>query len=259
MPHGGRLQIQLKKVTLRETDDSHSNGRPDQQSLPAGEYLELSLEDTGCGMSKEVLSRIFEPFFTTRKFGSGMGLAASHGIIRSHGGDIRIRSEPKLGTSVKIYLPAAGNASAETLAEPASCPQLQGSESILVVDDEETVAAMIAKTLTRFGYRVTVHTSSTEALKAFQDSPEKWDLAVLDEIMPDLTGDRLAEQMSRIRPRFPIILCSGFSRIPSVEKMKEFGIRKFITKPILDDKLMREIRHLLDESKRDKPLSSVKA
>jgi CheY-like chemotaxis protein len=146
---------------------------------------------------------------------------------------------------MRVYLPTSQTA--EHYYRPEAKTELKGgSESILIVDDEEPLARMIGKTLTRLGYRVTVKTSSIEALELIRQSPDMFDLVVSDQTMPGMTGDRLAEEIRKIRPDIPIILCSGFSEILTPEREQAIKVSKLVRKPFMGDELEREIRRALD-------------
>jgi len=250
MPGGGKLTVELRDQTVSRADQKQLVEGLAGGELVPGRYVVLSVEDTGCGIPKAVLPRIFEPFFTTRKKGqgTGMGLAMVYGIVTHHHGAIHVYTEEGKGTTMRIYLPTSETA---PIQRPDPKPdKAGGDESILVVDDEEPLAKMVGKTLTRLGYRVTVKTSSTEALELIQKSPDQFDLVVSDQTMPGLTGDKLAEQIRKIRPDIPVILCSGFSEVLTPEREKEIRVDKLVRKPFVDDELEIEIRRLLDRRKR---------
>jgi len=250
MPMGGRLVVKLTAASVTEADCSKFGGSMTGERISPGRYSVLNVEDTGHGIKQEIMPRIFEPFFTTKKVGegSGMGLAVVHGIVKSHGGHIHVYSEENRGTSIKVYLPAT-----EFLGQPmpsGESPVRGGNESILIVDDEEPLAKIVGRSLRSLGYRTCIQTSSMNALQLFKCSPkEEYDLVIVDGIMPGLTGDRLAEEISRVRPGIPIILFTGFSSILSKEALSKAGIRSIISKPALDSALEREVRNLLDEVK----------
>jgi CheY-like chemotaxis protein len=246
MDHGGTMTIALHDLTVTE-EEGKQIAPAGRERLEAGRYVVLTVQDTGKGISKKDLPRIFEPFFTTKKFGGGMGLAVVFGIVKAHHGDITVYSEPGIGTAVKVYLPVA--LSAVDTAEPKTrAPAKGGTESILVVDDEEMLGRMLGRTLGRLGYRVTVKTSALEALEAVRASPRDFDLLVSDQTMPKMTGDQLAEEIHKIRGDFPIILCSGFSEILTPKRARELGIFKVVRKPFMNDDLEREIRSALDRA-----------
>jgi CheY-like chemotaxis protein len=189
--------------------------------------------------------------FTTKEAGegTGMGLSVVHGIVKSYGGDITVSSEPGKGTQIDIYLPMIKSTAEVPLETVSAEPIRGGDEHILLVDDEENIVRMVQSMLEHLGYRVTARTSSVEALEAFPTLPRKFDIIITDQTMPNITGEELAKELLRIRPDIPIILCTGFSEIISEEKAKSIGIREYIMKPILKNKMARAIRHVLDEEK----------
>ena len=210
-------------------------------------YLELSVKDSGHGIDHSVIKYIFEPYFTTKKQGegTGLGLAVVHGIVKGHGGEITVESQLDKGTTFRVYLPRVDE---DLLPEAETAVQFhKGKESILLVDDEKPMVDVIEAVLKKFGYQVTTRTSSIEALEAFRKNPEKFDLIISDQTMPNMTGAQLAQELLKIRATIPIVLCTGFSETINEEKAKEIGVRKFIMKPIVVNELSKVIRSILDE------------
>ena len=223
-------------------------------SLPEGDYLQLVVSDTGCGMDTSILERIFEPYFTTKEEGkgTGLGLAVTHGIVESHGGHIRVASATGLGTTFSIYLPLHKGLPAEALETLEKPEFLGGSERILVVDDEKEIVQLLEIFLAGYGYRITSLSDSTAAYAWFCANPREVDLVITDMSMPHLTGKELAMKMLALRPDLPIILCSGFSEVISEEDVKKFGIRAFFLKPFLDKVVVaRLVRQVLDSGRAD--------
>ena len=220
------------------------NAQPD---LPAGDYVRLTVSDTGCGMSPEVMSRIFEPYFTTKAEGegTGLGLAVVHGIVKSHQGTINVYSEPGKGTVFHVYLPQIERAANEQR-ELDEAPLPIGDERILFVDDEPILANLGKLMLETLGYAVVTRTSGVEALELFRDNPGSFDLVITDMTMPRMTGAELARELMRIRADIPIILCTGFSYSMSEEKAKAIGIREYAMKPLIRQDLARIVRKVLD-------------
>ena len=215
--------------------------------LAPGPYVRLTVSDTGHGMDRGVMERIFDPFFTTKEpgEGTGMGLAMVHGIVKSHGGAITVHNDPGEGTMFHVYLPRL-----ESPTEPEEAltaePAPRGKERILFVDDEEQLVRMGQRMLERLGYSVTARTSSVEALEAFRAQPEKFDLVITDQTMPNMTGVELARELMRIRPDIPVILITGFSEAVTLEKAGRMDIREYIMKPVLLRDLGKAIRRVLD-------------
>ena len=175
-----------------------------------------------------------------------MGLAVVHGIVKSHHGHITVYSEPGKGTSFHVYLPLTEQV-AVTLPDKPEPKKLQGKgEQILVVDDEEQIRRVIAKMLTKNGYRVATFADGVQALKEFQQNPELFDLVITDMTMPSMTGAELAQKIMTISPRTPVILCTGQSELINRERALAMGIRDYLNKPILMDTLLGRARQVLD-------------
>ena len=238
---GGELEVTLSEAALGPEDLPSDPGRP------PGRYLELSVRDTGPGIPAEILEHIFEPYFTTKQkgVGTGLGLSVVHGIVQRHGGLIRVESHPGSGARFRVYLPLlTGIQPVAPKAEPAPAP---GREHILVVDDEAVLTVVMKKTLEHLGYRVTVFNDAQEALDFFRSEPDAVQLVVTDMTMPKLTGDRLAEKILQIRPRLPLIICTGYSERLSDGRIKEIGARTLLMKPIELKTLAQRIREILDK------------
>jgi PAS domain S-box-containing protein len=239
---GGVLQLILEDVEVTEAMAQTLTG------LPVGEYVRLTVRDTGTGMSPEILERMFDPFFTTKPIGegSGMGLAVVHGIVTAHGGTICVDSRMGSGTKVEVYLPRAQAPAWDHLMDQGPIPV--GRETILFVDDEETIVRLGQELLTSLGYTVEVETRSPEALAKFKQDPHRFDLVITDQTMPSMTGEALSRELLRIRPDLPIILCTGFSHIMSAEKAKALGIQAYLMKPLAIRDLAPIVRHVLDKT-----------
>ncbi len=246
---GGELYVELKNI---EIDNPKAYANP---NLTKGKYVRLTVKDTGKGMDPVTLERVFEPYFTTKPVGegTGMGLSVVHGIITSLNGAILVKSTPETGTEFEIFLPhfdsSDGYGSMKNREMPLSP---NGSERILFVDDEETLADMGQKALERLGYSVTSRTSSVEALKAFKAQPDKFDIVITDQTMPNLTGMDLAKELITIRSDIPIILCTGFNLEATPERIKEIGIKELVQKPIVGTELGIIIRQILGSELRQK-------
>lgn len=252
---GGKLE-----VTLKEIDISYEKSI-ERVGMKPGRHLELSVKDTGHGMEVQVQDRIFEPYFTTKKQGkgSGLGLSVVHGIIKNHGGDIRVKSQPGKGSTFTVYLPVIDEVEAIAESEE-SVTAKQGNEHILLIDDEEQIIDIERQILERLGYQVTARTDSQEALEEFATLPDKYDLVITDMTMPKMTGDQLARKLIDIKPDIPVILCTGFNESITEEKALAMGIDKFVMKPIVKDDLANTIRTVLDTPKalRNKCPSEIK-
>jgi CheY-like chemotaxis protein len=213
--------------------------------VAAGNYLALTVADTGHGMAPEVVERIFEPYFTTKEKdkGTGMGLAVVHGILKTYGGAVSVESEPGNGSVFTVYIPTGPKELKSEIEAPQILPT--GNERILFVDDEPTLAEIGKKSLERLGYTVETRTSSIEALKHFQDSPDAFDLIITDMTMPQMTGEKLAIEIMKIRADIPIIVCSGYSDELTQDRTREIGICTFLMKPLVIRDLATAIRDVL--------------
>ncbi len=240
---GGSISVQLKERALGTGD------LPDTLLKP-GTYVMLSVSDTGCGIDPAVMEKIFEPYFTTKEQGkgTGLGLAVVYGIIKEHGGDVKVQSDLGIGTSVDVYLPLLEESSqSESAAHVEIHPT--GSERILLVDDEESIANLEKQIIERLGYQVTLFTNSLDALSAFRRNPDAFDLVITDMTMPRMTGDQFAKAMISIRQDIAIIICTGFSEKLDREKAKRIGIKGFLKKPVSKSDFARFLRKVLDEAK----------
>ncbi len=216
--------------------------------LKPGWYIKYSISDNGCGMDQEMLKKIFDPYFTTKTggIGTGMGLPTVRSIVKDHGGAISVSSVPGEGTQVEVLFPKI---TAAIQSEPLTFEQLpKGSENVLVVDDERTVAFTLCKMLTSLGYQCTTINSAEEALEIYRKDPGSIDLLITDWTMPGLTGDRLAEKVIEIRADAKVIIYSAFSGEIDTVKFRANGIRDTLEKPISMENLANTVRIVLDES-----------
>jgi len=238
----GVIDISLQATTLGLMDLPEADMEP-------GEYVILSVKDTGSGMDAEVKKRIFEPFFTTKSVGEGTGLGLSvvYGIVKGHRGNITVYSEPGKGSIFMVYLPKVDTASVEEAEVLKPLPR--GKERILFVDDEEIIVNSVRNMLEHLGYKVTTLMDSEEALKLFSANPWQFDLVMSDQTMPFMTGEDLGREMMRIRPDIPIVLCTGYSDIISSEKAKAFGFRGYIMKPFSVREGAELMRQVLDQKR----------
>ena len=237
----------LLEIILEDWDVTEENVRS-VSGLQIGPHVRLTIQDNGAGMSSDVLERMFDPFFTTKPIGegSGMGLAVVHGIVANHGGALLVDSMVGKGTKVEVYLPTIPTSAWDGSGDQDLIPV--GKETILFVDDEETIVRLGKELLSQLGYTVEVHTSSQEALNAFRHNPQRFDLVITDQTMPGLTGEALSRELLRIRPELPIILCTGFSHIITAEKAKALGIQAYLMKPLAIRDLAPIVRHVLDKT-----------
>ncbi len=246
--HGGVLEVLLNKVDLDGGISSPSMG------LEPGPFLRLRVSDTGHGIPPEILPRIFDPYFTTKEVGkgTGLGLAVVNGIVKSYGGGIAVSSEVGKGSTFDIYFPRVESPISVLGSGKVEPLPLGGHERALFVDDEAAIVEIGKSHLEYLGYEVVARTSSVEALEVFKESPERFDLVITDMTMPNMTGDKLAQEILEIRPGIPIILCTGFSESISEEKAKSLGIREFVMKPLVMKDLAQAVRRALESRKKKK-------
>lgn len=239
--NGGVLEITLKEIDL----DPDSIG---QKNLEPGRYQQLSVSDTSTGIPPGIINRIFEPYFTTKKpgEGSGMGLAVVYGIVRNHGGEITVYSEPGKGTTFHIFLKISEipMASEDKIYQPGEVKG--GNERVLFVDDELELAELGEQILKSLGYQVVRATGSIEALEIFSNHPSNFDLVISDQTMPQMTGLQLTVELKKIRPDIPVIICTGFSENINEETYKSRGVSDFFMKPVTKKEIATVIRRVLD-------------
>jgi len=246
MPSGGLLSLETKNVTLDENYSKSFYVKP-------GNYVKISVADTGVGMDEKTQRRIFEPFFTTREMGrgTGLGLATAYGIIKGHGGVINVYSEKGHGATFNIYLPVSekkvekeGKSSEELL---------RGKETILLVDDEEVVLNVSRMVLERLGYKVLMARNGQEAIEVYKTKKEEIDLVILDLIMPTMGGEKTFDLLKTINPDLKVILSSGYSLNGQAAQIMERGCKGFIQKPFGAGELSQKIREVLDNGVKDQP------
>lgn len=242
MPDGGTLVIETENVTLSDDYlDTHVGAR-------AGEYVLLSVSDTGQGMDKDIVEHIFEPFFTTKEFGkgTGLGLASVYGIVKSHGGYISCYSEVGQGTTFKLYLPAAQRQKVPEEKTVEEDLPGGGDETILLVDDEEPIRTFASAALRRFGYRVVTGASGEEALEVITRTGEKIALIILDLGMPGMGGQKCLQEIRKNNPSAKVLIASGYTMNGQVKKTMEAGAAGYIGKPYRINVLLRKVREILD-------------
>jgi CheY-like chemotaxis protein len=196
------------------------------------------------------LKRIFDPYFTTKEVGkgTGLGLAVVHGIVKSCAGGIAVSSEVGKGSAFEVYFPRIGAPKPMPVSAVHKSVLVGGEERILVVDDEPTVIEVVRGMLTVLRYRISARTNSIEALELFRGTPDEFDLVITDMTMPNMTGEKLAAELIKIRPDIPIIMCTGFSEYITKEKAESMGIREFLLKPLVLKDLAQAVRRVLDHN-----------
>lgn len=217
--------------------------------LPEGHYIKIEVIDNGPGIQPEIADRIFDPYFTTRSNskGSGMGLSVVLGIVHNHGGCITMNSRPASETTFTVYLPVV-NIKTKVSAENKEAP-CTGAESILFVDDEEDITIIGKLLLEDQGFRVQTEVNPLNALNAFRNNPDNYDLIFTDMTMPNLTGDALFREVRKICPGIPVILCTGHSDYINQEDALAMGASAYVNKPLRGKELVKVIRYVLDKSK----------
>lgn len=235
--HGGIITIELTEKRL--TKDQLPSG------FNPGTFLELSIKDTGMGMTEEVKNRIFDPFYTTKDVneGTGLGLSIVHGIVKSHSGFIDVESFPNKGSKISVYFPVTENKILQ-IQEKTNIPK-QGKGHILIVEDEKDLLNLYRVMLQKLGYKSTVFFDGIAALESFKSQPNQYDLVFTDQMMPKLTGFDMSLEMLRIRPEIPIIIATGHSPSVDEHEAKKFGIKYFMTKPVRLSELSQKISELI--------------
>ena len=241
MPSGGDIYLSTENVTLKKEDWD----KP--YALQQGQYVKISVGDSGVGMDKATLERIFEPFFTTKEVsrGTGLGLASAYGIIKNHSGMIDVTSQKGDGTTFTIYLPKSNKDFLEE--RPAVEKTIEGMETILLVDDEEMITDIGGKMLKKLGYRVVLAESGRKALKIFEKLHSRIDLVILDMIMPDMGGSETFDHLKAIAPDIKVLLSSGYSIDGQASQIMKRGCNGFIQKPFNLKHFSQTVREILDE------------
>ena len=241
MPNGGILTISGENINL----DEHYAGL--NQDARPGAYVFLQITDTGTGMPPGVIEKIFDPFFTTKEIGkgTGLGLSTSLAIVKSHGGFIRVYSEPGKGTTFKAYFPAQTEPSAQAAEETAAELPRGNGELILVVDDEASVRLITRQTLEAFGYRVVLASDGAEAVAIFARQGAEIAVVLTDMMMPVMDGPATIQVLLRLNPKLPIIAASGLSADGRVTQAASLGVKHFLSKPSSADALLQVLRQIL--------------
>jgi CheY-like chemotaxis protein len=239
MPDGGELYLETRIVTLDDEDCKPHRAKP-------GRYVKASVTDTGIGMDEAIRQRVFDPFFTTKEKsrGTGLGLASAYGIIKNHGGMISVYSQSNHGTTFNIYLPISKKAIYQDIAPEKKISR--GSETILLVDDEEMIIGVGQAMLENLGYRVVVANGGEQAIEAVINMANEIDLVILDLIMPGMDGGKTFDRIREIEPGMLVILTSGYAINGQVNKIMRKGCNGFIQKPFNIYELSSKVRRMLD-------------
>jgi signal transduction histidine kinase len=243
MPKGGVLLIETANITF---DRSYAERHP---VVVPGDYVMVAVTDTGTGIDEETQAHIFEPFFTTKEpgKGTGLGLATVYGIVKQSGGFIWVYSEPRFGTTFKIYLPrVTGELPTQRRATPVASVSLQGTETVLLVEDEELLRRLMRRMLERQGYKILEARHGNDALRLCDEYQGDIDVLVTDVVMPEMGGRELAESLKKVRPGTQVIFMSGYTGVDAVRRGFLEPDAAFLQKPLSPETLTRKIREVLD-------------
>lgn len=248
MEHGGRLLFETADVIVNEEFCREKN-----VSLTPGTYVSISVKDTGCGMNGEILKHIFEPFFTTKEDGkgTGMGLAAVYGIVKSHQGNIIVESSPGVGSSFTLFLPQSNKPEVRETKVLKSIKNYRG-HSVLIIDDERDVAKTIGEMLGECGFDTTLCYSGNEAVELYLNKWKEYSIAIIDMVMPDMDGRETYLKLKEINPSIKTIISSGFALNGDIETTLRAGSNAFIQKPYSQQELILQIDKIL--RKRNMPV-----
>jgi len=240
MPEGGDLFLKTMNITDKEMTGKPYDPKP-------GDYILLTVKDTGAGMDKETRERMFEPFFTTKGLtkGTGLGLSSAYGIIKGHGGYIDVDSEKGCGTTFSIYLPATKKEVEKEKELPEEI--VMGNETVLLVDDENMVIEGCREMLTKMGYNVSIARNGKDAIEIYKENQDKIDMVIIDMIMPELSGGETYDRLKEMNPDINVLLSSGHSINGQANEILERGCNGFIQKPFNINVLSMKLREILDQ------------
>jgi two-component system cell cycle sensor histidine kinase/response regulator CckA len=243
MPEGGKLTIETSNV---EIDEEYAARHV---AVIPGPYVSLAVTDTGCGMDQEAKARLFEPFFTTKEKGTGLGLSTVYGIVRQSGGHVWVYSEPGVGTTFKVYLPRSFTATEANTITPSTVPMRStvGSETILVVEDDEALCKVAKRSLDAAGYTVLAAADGDKALQICARYAGDIHLLVTDVVMPRMGGRALAQELSKRRPALKVLYMSGYTDSAIVHHGVLDAGTRFLGKPFTEAELTRKVRKVLDD------------
>jgi nitrogen-specific signal transduction histidine kinase len=238
MPEGGNIYVEIKNTEL-DLKEVAPHG------LAPGRYVQVAITDTGVGMSPEAIHQIFDPFFTTKskERGTGLGLASAYGIIKNHAGIITASSSKNKGATLTFYLPATNKKVIES--KERSQQKVEGSGTILLIDDEKMILEIGRKMIERLGYQVLTACGGKEGIEVFRAQPDRIDAVVLDMIMPGMGGEKTFGKLKKIRPDIPVLLSSGYSIDDKAKRILDQGCSGFIQKPYSLVELSQKLKEML--------------
>ncbi len=241
---GGVLEISLTDERMETTDTKSI------QNFEPGHYVKLEVRDSGTGITPKVVEKMFEPYFTTKEQGegTGMGLAVVQGIVKDIGGTINVKTAPGQGTAFTVLIPVADTKHTDPEEKEITYSE-NGSENILLVDDEPPITRVGKRILEKAGYEVVIANRPCDALDRFKENPQRFDLVMTDLTMPGMTGDKLIKKILDIRPDIPVVLCSGYQNKNIIDAEMKNLWRAFLQKPIEQEVLIKTVRKVLDENK----------
>jgi PAS domain S-box-containing protein len=241
----GRTETVWIVIRLEQVSQAYINQMISPNGAAPGKYVTLEVRDAGCGMDPETLSRIFDPFFTTKFTGRGLGLAAVMGMVRGHKGALHVESTPGKGSCFKVLFPVIAGPTA-SIAPSAPEKSLAGDETILVIDDEDTVRQAAKSALESYGYKVLVAANGKEGVGLFRELVCEIDAVLLDMTMPVMSGEEALERLKSIQPDIPVVLSSGFNEDDATRRFTGKGLAGFIQKPYAAASLAEKMRVVLD-------------
>lgn len=239
MPKGGTLKIETQDIELGE-EEARRHG-----DVPPGHYVMLAVSDTGQGIDEHTLSLVFEPFFTTKEEGTGLGLSTVYGIVKQSGGHIWVDSKPYLGTRFKVYLPRVEASADEEASGPTPSASLAGSETVLLVEDDEDVRTVTTRTLVERGYTVWDAVGAEEALRICDEHSEPIQLLITDVVLPRMNGTKLARILTSLRPGLKVLYMSGYTGSAGDERGVLRPDDQYLEKPFSPETLARKVREVL--------------
>jgi len=244
--NGGVLEINIENRFLKNEDLFFD---PD---LNPGNYIMMTFADTGLGMDPATIDRIFDPYFTTKgnEEGTGLGLSVVQGIVKNHGGALQVSSTVGKGSTFRVYLPAIQSNTEDKQEDHRKLPG--GNERILLIDDEKMIVELTKELLKQLGYQVEGFLNPVKAVTAFADEPNRFDLVITDMSMPEMTGDRVSEEILAIRPDIPMLLCTGFNQKINPETARDMGISGYAEKPMDMKTLAEKVRSAIDRNTTEK-------